>query len=90
MRAHTHTHTHTHTRTHTQILEADIDICFSTYLADRKLAATIADLEMYVCKVKGCQSYEQLRMGPLLSHSRVQRYFAPLPSMTRIPQVNMR
>ena len=70
-----------------QFLEADVTICINCYLVDLKLAATLHDLEAYLCEAKGIKEYAQLRLGPLLSHHQVQRFWKPPATLTRVPQV---
>ncbi|KAF5827364.1 hypothetical protein DUNSADRAFT_786, partial [Dunaliella salina] len=70
-------------------LEQSVEVCIGCYLAERLLAASIWDLEQYICRNKEVESFDQLRLGPLVSHHMVWFWFRPTFSGCTAPQVSL-
>ena len=57
-------------------------------LADRH-TSTLFDLEQHLCAMLRVANFDQLLIGPLLSHPTVQQQFQPPPHAHDIPEVSI-
>lgn len=66
--------------------EKQVDVLINSYVAARSVC-TLYELEQHLCEAERVEKYEELKLGPLLKHRLVLKYFSPAPSVAMVPEV---